>query len=828
ESRVTGNCHARFGAGEKAEITSKPYLSLSYEMVASAMESKRLGLCTKNLIVVPKHIVNQTAKEFLQLYPAANILVPNENDFTAKNRQKFCSRISTGNYDAIIISHNQFEKIPLSVDRQITFIEEEIDEITKNLEMLKNQRGERGYTVKDLERTRKNLENTLETLNNNKKRDTVVTFEELGVDKLYVDEVQSFKNLFLVSKMGRNVAGINTSSRSQRATDLYMKCQYLDEKTGSKGTVFATGTPLSNSMTELYTMQKYLQQDELKARGLNNFDSWASCFGETQTALELAPEGKGYQMKTRFSRFFNLPELMSFFKETADIKVADELNLPVPKANFHNIATEPSRFQQDMVSDLAVRAKRIRDRQVRPEEDNMLKVTNEGRKLALDQRIANPLLPDDPGSKVNACIDNVFDIWKNTAEERSTQLIFCDLSTPGGTGFNVYNDIKSKLIDKGVPSEEIAFIHDCKTDKQKQELFTKVNNGEVRVLLGSTSKMGTGTNCQQRLKALHHIDCPYRPSDLEQRNGRIIRQGNTNKEVDIYSYVTKGTFDSYIYQLLENKQKFISQIMTSKSPVRSAEDVDKTVLSYSQIKALAAGDPKIKEKMDLDIDLARLRTLFADYQSTKRHLQNDILNKYPADIKQLEQHIVGLEKDIVLGELTKDKEFDGITIYDKKYTDKKEAGTALISACQMFPTDAKSREIGEYRGFKAILSFDSFTKGFNLTLKNATSITVPLGQDPYGNFTRLNNAISNFPKELETHKAALENTMKNLKNAKEELSKPFARIDELHEKERRLAELNKELTMSNIADNDNTKAEQESKTEEAKSKPVKDEYVAAL
>ncbi|MCD7854415.1 MAG: helicase C-terminal domain-containing protein, partial [Clostridiales bacterium] len=467
----------------------------------------------------------------------------------------------------------------------------------------------------------------------------------------------------------------------------------------------------------------------------------------------------------------------------------------------------------------------------RPEEDNMLKVTNDGRKLALDQRIANPLLPDDLGSKVNICIENVFDIWKDTAEEKSTQLIFCDLSTPGGTGFNVYNDIKKKLIDKGVPSEEIAFIHDCKTDKQKQELFTKVNNGEVRVLLGSTGKMGTGTNCQQRLKALHHIDCPYRPSDLQQRNGRIIRQGNSNKEVDIYSYVTKGTFDSYLYQLVENKQKFISQIMTSKSPVRSAEDVDESVLNYSQIKALAAGDPKIKEKMDLDIDLARLRTLFADYQSTKRHLQNDILNKYPADIKQLEQHIKGLEKDIALGELTKDKEFDGMTIYGTTYTDKKGAGAVLISACQMFPADEKSREIGEYRGFKAFLSFDTLKQNFNLTLKNGTSTIVPLGQDPNGNIIRLNNAIANLPKDLEAGKAALEETKKNLKNAKEELTKPFARIDELHEKEKRLAELNKELTMDNIADTvkeEQAEPEKETKTAEAKIKPVRAKYAAVL
>ncbi|MCD8216131.1 MAG: hypothetical protein LUC97_10910 [Clostridiales bacterium] len=768
----------------------------SFEIAASAMESKRLGLCHKSLIAVPKSIVNQMAKEFMQLYPAANILVPGENDFSEKNRRKFCSRISTGNYDAIIISHNQFERIPLSKERQIEYIQNQIDEIIDNLEELKRQKGERGFTVKELESTKKNLQNKLKALNNDERRDTTITFEELGVDKLYVDEAHLHKNLFFTSKMGRNVAGVNTSSNSQRATDLQMKCQYLDEITGSKGVVFATGTPVSNSIAELFTMQRYLQNDKLKELHIDNFDSWASTYAETKMALELAPEGKGYQMKTRFARFSNLPELMNMFKEVADVKTGDVLNLPVPEAHFHTISAEASQHQKNMVDDLAKRAEKIRNRLVDPTEDNMLAVTNDGRKLALDQRLMNPLLPDEPNSKINMCVENVFKIWQDEAENKSTQIIFSDLSTPNTTGFNVYDDIKKKLIDKGIPKEQIAFIHDCKTDVQKQNLFTKVNNGEVRVLLGSTSKLGTGVNCQRRLKAVHHCDCPWKPAELEQRNGRIIRQGNLNKDVDIYNYITKSTFDSYLYQIVENKQRFISQIMTSKSPARSAEDVDESVLNYAQIKAIAAGDPRIQEKMNLDIEVAKLHTLFGEWQKEKRDMQNFIMTTYPAKQKEYTEIIKAIEADIAVAEKTKNKDFIGMTVSGKIYSDKKEAGQALLTLMSIV-SDSEERPVGEYRGFKASVKFDSFSHEYNMILRNNSTFTFPLGNDIYGNITRIDNAINSLDNKRSSYIEKLEALEKNAANTKAEIYKPFSRLDELHEKEQRLEKLNVELTMKN-------------------------------
>ncbi|MCD8090174.1 MAG: N-domain protein, SNF2 family [Clostridiales bacterium] len=791
----------------------------TYEMAASAMESKRLGLCSKSLIAVPKAIVNQFAKEFMQLYPAANILVPNENDFSEKNRRRFCSRIATGNYDAIIISHNQLEKIPLSIERQIDFIENEIEEITNSLAELKAQKGERGFTVKELEATKKNLSRKLEELNNNDKRDSTITFEELGVDRLYVDEAHLFKNLFFTSKMGRNVAGINASSNSQRASDLQMKCRYLDEITGSKGVVFATGTPISNSMAELFTMQKYLQHDSLKAQGLDSFDAWASCFGETKLSMELKPEGSGYQTKMRFAKFFNLPELMTMFKETADIKTGDTLKLPVPDAEYHTISAEPSEHQRAMVEDLAKRANKIRRGGVLPETDNMLKITTDGRVLALDQRLMNPLLPDNPDSKVNKCIENVFDIWQNTAENKSTQIIFSDISTPGGkSGFCVYDDIREKLINKGIPKEQIAFIHDYSTDAKKQELFKNMNKGNIRVLLGSTNKLGTGVNVQERLKAVHHIDCPFRPSDLEQRNGRIIRQGNTNKNVDIYNYVTKGTFDAYLYQIVENKQKFIAQIMTSKSPARSAEDVDEATLNYAQIKAIAAGDPKIREKMDLDIEVTKLRTLFADWQNEKRDMQSFLLTSYPVKLKECLSMISSYDEDIALADKTKGGEFAGMTVNDKFYSDKKEAGQTLLTACTTV-SGAEPVSIGEYRGFNMAVKFDSYSHKFIMTLKNKSSFSLELSDDTFGNITRIDNALNNgFVRRKAEFTNELDELEKNAANAKIQIEKPFARLDELHEKEQRLNQLNLELSSSKAEPEEADAPEKNGKTAEKSAK----------
>lgn len=764
----------------------------SYEMIASAMESKRLGLCNKSMIVVPKPIVKQMAKEFLQLYPAANILVPSENDFTAANRQRFCSRIATGNYDAIIISHNQLESIPLSEERQRNFIESEIKEITDFLTTSKLSNDNRkGFTVKQLEATKKGLETKLAKLSSSK-HDRTITFEELGVDKIYVDEAHNFKNKFFATKMS-NVAGISTST-AQKSEDLYMKCRYLDEKTKNKGVVFATGTPISNSMVELYTMQTYLQYDTLKNMGLHNFDAWASTFGETQIGLELSPEGKGYRLKTRFNKFNNIPELMNMFKTVADIKTADMLNLPVPTANYHTIATEASEYQKDMIDKLAERAEAIRNGSVDRHIDNMPMITNDGKKIALDQRLVNPLLPDDPNSKVNVCVENIFKIWQDTIDSRSTQLLFCDFSTPNRNKFNVYDDVKEKLIKKGIPEKEIAFIHDYNSTAKKIELFNKMKVGDIRVLLGSTSKLGTGTNCQNKLKAVHHLDCPYKPSDLEQRNGRIIRQGNENKEVDIYTYVTKNTFDAYLYQLVENKQKFISQIMTSKSFARVSDDVDECVLNYAEVKAIASGDPRIKEKIDLEIEVNKLRTSFAAYQENKRKLQKAITEGFPNKIQSLKQSIEMMEVDSDTATKTKTEDFSLMEINGVKFTDKKEAGTAFLNCCKNV-TPQKGCNIGNYRGFEMLLNFDASRATFQLTLKGAKEYYTDIGNDVFGNITRIDNTINGITKNLINAKKTLENTEEQFVAARIEVNNTFLKLPELREKESRLNKLNNELSI---------------------------------
>lgn len=768
----------------------------TYEMVAAAMESKRLGLCSKNLITVPNHITGQIASEWLQLYPAANILVATKKDFEKKNRKKFCARIATGDYDGIIIGHSQFQKIPVSMERQKTTLQSEIDEITQGIEQIKYNDGER-FTVKQLERTKKTLQVRLDKLNDRSDKDDVITFEELGVDRLFVDEAHNFKNLFLYTKM-RNVAGIS-QTEAQKSSDLFMKCRYIDEITDSKGIVFATGTPISNSMTELYTMQRYLQYELLKKQNLIHFDSWASTFGETVTAVELSPEGTGYRAKTRFAKFYNLPELMSMFREVADIQTADMLNLPVPKANHHNVVIKPSDFQKEIIESLADRAEEVRNGLVDATKDNMLLITNDGRKLALDQRLINEMLPFDEDGKVSECINNVFDVYEKTSEKKLTQIIFCDLSTPkkSDDSFSVYTDIKSKLTDKGIPDNEIAFIHDATTETQKQELFAKVRQGTVRVLLGSTSKMGSGTNCQDKLVALHDLDCPWRPSDLEQRLGRIVRQGNTNDEVDIYRYVTEGTFDSYLYQLVENKQKFISQIMTSKTPVRVAEDIDETVLSYAEIKALATGNPLIIEKSNLDLEVSKLKTLRSSFMSQRYELEDMIIKKYPNDIKRYEERISGYEADISTykSELPTDEEqFPAMTINNTSYSDKKKAGTELIQACYKVKSSDKV-VVGDYCGFQMEISFDSFEQEYQLTLKNELSHNVTLGSDSIGNITRIDNALKSLSEKKNACVEMLENTKNQLDNAKGEVTKPFQHEDELNNKVRRLNEVNSLLGM---------------------------------
>lgn len=761
----------------------------TFEMTAACMELKRLGLAQKPMLVVPNHLVEQWGAEFLQLYPSANILVATKRDFEKKNRKKLFSKMATGEYDAIIIGHSQFEKIPMSIERQKMNIENEIEEITNGISSLKANNGER-FTIKQLERTKKGLKAKLEKLNKNDRKDDLITFEEIGVDRLFVDEAHFYKNLFLFTKMN-NVSGLSTTD-AQKSSDLYLKCRYLDEITGGKGVVFATGTPISNSMTEMYTMQRYLQYSTLVKHNLQHFDCWASTFGETSTSIELAPEGSGYRMKTRFSKFFNLPELINMFKEVADIKTADMLNLPVPNAHYQNVAVKPSDIQKELVESLGERAQKIRDGTVDPHEDNMLKITNDGRKLALDQRLINELLPENKNSKVNACIKNILKIYHETVEEKSTQLVFCDMSTPRNDAFNVYDEIRNKLLEEGIPESEIAYIHNAKTDVKKKELFSKVREGKVRILIGSTGKMGAGTNVQERLIAIHDLDCPWRPSDLEQRAGRIVRQGNRNKDVYIYRYVTEGTFDAYLYQLVENKQKFIGQIMTSKSPVRSAEDIDEASLSYAEIKALASGNPKVKEKMELDTKVSKLKLAKANYLSQKYDLEDRIIKYYPQKIKSIKTRIEGLENDIK--DLKPQKEFQQIKIKDMLIVDKKQAGNAILLACKGYDGQDK-KYIGEYRGFDLYIQFNSLSQYYIMSLKKELYYPVELGNDVYGNLTRIDNAIENIPKSLKVERELLQNTLQQLHNAELEVEKPFEKEDELNNALKKLSKINKELDL---------------------------------
>ena len=767
----------------------------TFEMVAAGMESKRLGLCQKSLYVVPNHLTEQWATEFLQLYPAANILVATRRDFETKNRKRFCGRIATGDFDAIIIGHSQFEKIPMSIERQRYILEQQERDILDGLAELKANHGER-FSIKQLERARKSIQAKLEKLNDQSRKDDVVTFEELGVDRLFVDEAHYYKNLAAFSKM-RNVGGIS-QTEAQKSSDLYMKCRYLDELTGGRGVIFATGTPVSNTMVELYTMQKYLQHQTLEEHGLLHFDAWASTFGETVTAIELAPEGTGYRSKTRFSRFYNLPELMSMFKEVADIQTADMLNLPVPKANYHNVALKPSEYQKQMVADLSERAERVRNKMVDPSVDNMLRITNDGRKLALDQRMMNPILPASETGKVSACANNIFAIWQRTAQQKSTQLVFCDLSTPKSDGqFNIYDALRDELTAMGIPADEIAYIHSAKTEAQKKELFGKVRSGMVRVLIGSTAKMGAGTNVQQRLIALHHLDCPWRPADLQQREGRIVRQGNQNPEVEIYTYVTENTFDSYLYQLVEGKQKFIGQIMTSKSPVRSAEDIDETALSYAEIKALCTGNPLIKERMDLDIDVQRLRLLKSSYLSQKYALEDKIAKYLPQEIRQYEQRIEGYGTDAayLVAHTCPDADgFSPMTIEGKTYTTKKAAGSAILEACHAM-TSPDPIPLGEYRGFAMVLCFDPISREYKVTLSHKMSYTVSLGGDLHGNITRMDNALAGIEAQQTASAELLANAKAQLAAAQEQVSRPFPQEEELRTKSARLDELNIALNL---------------------------------
>lgn len=767
----------------------------TFEMVAAAQESKRLGLCNKSLFVVPNHLTEQWAAEYLQLYPVANILVATKKDFETKNRKKFCGRIATGDYDAVIIGHSQFEKIPMSIERQRAILEQQLEEITGGIAELKRNRGE-NFSIKQLEKSKKSIRQKLDKLNDQTKKDDVVTFEELGVDRLFVDESHYYKNLYLYTKM-RNVGGI-AQTEAQKSSDLFMKCRYLDEITGGRGTVFATGTPISNSMVELYTIQRYLQYNTLVKNGLQHFDAWASTFGETITAVELTPEGTGYRAKTRFAKFYNLPELMAMFKEIADIKTADMLNLPVPEAKYHNIAVKPSEMQKEMVASLVERAEQVRGGGVDSSVDNMLKITNDGRKLALDQRMLNDMLPDFEGSKINACVDNIYRIWKENADKKSAQLVFCDLSTPKNDGtFSVYNDIRKKLIERGIPESEVKFIHEADTDMKKKELFQKTRKGEVRVLLGSTQKMGAGTNVQDKLIALHDVDCPWRPSDLEQRSGRIVRQGNENPQVDIYRYVTEQTFDAYLYQLVEGKQKFASQIMTSKSPVRSAEDIDETALSYAEIKMLATGNPYIKEKMDLDIQVQKLKMLKSNFLSEKYGLEDKVIKFYPQQIAYLKSRVEGLTKDVETAKLHPkpiDEQPLGMTVSGVSYSEKAEAGQAIINACKSM-NSPDAIPLGEYRGFQMELYFDTVQRNYVVKLKGETSRDVPLGDDSHGNIVRIDNGIERFEETLADTKNSLENTEKQFETAKQEIEKPFAKEEELKAKTARLDELNILLNM---------------------------------
>ena len=793
----------------------------TYEMAASAMEAKRLGLCQKSLFVVPNHLTEQWASEFLNLYPNAKLLVARRKDFETANRKKFCARIATGDYDAVIIGHSQFERIPLSFERQERIIQEQIYETLAAINELKVHAGE-NFSIKQMEKTRKTLETKLEKLRSDGRKDDVITFEQLGVDRLFVDESHFYKNLFLTTKM-RNVAGLSTSE-AQKSSDMFGKCRYLDEITGGRGVVFATGTPVSNSMTELYTVMRYLQYSTLQQKKLTHFDCWASTFGETTTAIELAPEGTGYRARTRFAKFFNLPELMSMFKEVADIKTSDQLHLPVPEAKFETVVAKPSDLQKEMVQELSKRAARIHSGTVDASEDNMLCVTNDGRKIGLDVRLMNPMLPDDSNSKLNVCVRNVLKIWDEGKDQKLTQLLFCDLSTPKNDGnFNVYEDIRKKLIAAGVPENEIEFIHNADTEAKKAALFSKVRSGDVRVLLGSTAKMGAGTNVQSRLVAVHHLDVGWKPSDMTQRNGRIIRQGNMNKEVKVFNYVTEGTFDAYLWQTLENKQRFISQIMTSKSPVRSCEDVDEQALSYAEIKALCAGNPLIKEKMDLDVQVAKLKVLKADHQSQKFRLQDKLLTKFPADIQEANTHIAGLKADAQLAAAHPQgkEEFCGMTIKGVAYDEKKTAGERLVLACSELP-NAEEKVIGSYRGFELSLRFDAFRTEYQALLKGQRKYTVPLGNDPLGNITRLDNSLNNFPERITAAENELTTLHQQQAAAQIEVEKPFPQEEELVEKSARLAELNAQL------DVDEKSHEPEQDEEEQKDAPRRPSVLAAL
>ena len=793
----------------------------TYEMAASAMEAKRLGLCQKSLFVVPNHLTEQWASEFLNLYPNAKLLVARRKDFETANRKKFCARIATGDYDAVIIGHSQFERIPLSFERQERIIQEQIYETLAAINELKVHAGE-NFSIKQMEKTRKTLETKLEKLRSDERKDDVITFEQLGVDRLFVDESHFYKNLFLTTKM-RNVAGLSTSE-AQKSSDMFGKCRYLDEITGGRGVVFATGTPVSNSMTELYTVMRYLQYSTLQQKKLTHFDCWASTFGETTTAIELAPEGTGYRARTRFAKFFNLPELMSMFKEVADIKTSDQLHLPVPEAKFETVVAKPSDLQKEMVQELSKRAARIHSGTVDASEDNMLCVTNDGRKIGLDVRLMNPMLPDDPDSKLNVCVQNVLKIWEEGKDQKLTQLLFCDLSTPKNDGnFNVYDDIRKKLIAAGVPENEIEFIHNADTEAKKAALFSKVRSGDVRVLLGSTAKMGAGTNVQSRLVAVHHLDVGWKPSDMTQRNGRIIRQGNMNKEVKVFNYVTEGTFDSYLFQTLENKQRFISQIMTSKSPVRSCEDVDEQALSYAEIKALCAGNPLIKEKMDLDVQVAKLKVLKADHQSQKFRLQDKLLTKFPADIQETNAHIAGLKADAQLAAAHPQgkEEFCGMVIKGVAYDEKKTAGERLVLACSELP-NAEEKVIGSYRGFELSLRFDAFRTEYQALLKGQRKYTVPLGTDPLGNIIRLDNSLNNFPERITAAENELDTLHQQQATAQIEVEKPFPQEEELAEKSARLAELNAQL------DVDEKSHEPEQDEEEQEDAPRRPSVLAAL
>ena len=776
----------------------------TFEMVASAMEKKRLGLCNKTLIVVPNHLTEQMASEALLLYPNAEILVARKTDFEKANRKKFCARIATGNFDIIVIGHSQFEKIPLSDERQKMYLQKQIDDVVAQTAALKAQRAE-NFTIKQMQRMKKQLQRKLDKLNDQSRKDDVITFEELGVDSLMVDEAHYFKNAMITTKMSR-VAGIS-QTESQKASDMYMKCMYMDELTGGHGIVFATGTPISNSMTEMYIMMRYLQYGLLEQEGLLNFDAWASTFGESVTAIELAPEGNGYRSKTRFARFYNLPELMNMFKQCADIQTADMLKLPVPEITGGKptiVKLPPSELQRQMVAALGERAEAVRNRMVAPNVDNMLRITNDGRKLALDQRLMNPLLPDDPNNKANACVERVFTIWERTKAQRSTQMIFCDLSTPRTDGFDVYNDIRDKLVARGIPKDEVQFIHDADTETKKAELFGKVRNGTVRVLMGSTQKMGAGTNVQTRLCALHHLDCPWRPADIAQRNGRMVRQGNMNKEVSIFIYITEATFDAYSYQLVENKQKFISQIMTSKSPARSCEDLDEAALSYAEVKALAAGNPMIKEKMDLDIQVARLRTLKAAYNSQHYRLEDAVTGSFPREIRGTECRIQAFEKDLQTAKVSQSYDKDGklafsIELDGKVYDKREDAGKALLGLVGAAVRADHPVSVGHYAGFEVTVAYVPLSKVFVAHLVGEATHTTELGSDAAGNMVRLQNVVAALPQEISGLRNNLQQLCVQLDSAKEELQQPFLQEQELNEKSARLAELDALLNVGNDA-----------------------------